>query len=172
MEKKNLEIGKVVKLGAKGNVQQDRPAATEQGSERNIQGQGSEASKEHVKQQALGIGKYDLQAEAAAIKEGEQEMTKDELKLSYEELEKVAQQLNGRCMQLEQQLMRAGDVIKNFNDVEMLLDIVKAGDVWFDDHFIRRCAYRIETVVGRLLDAVELREEEEETRKKAGEGQG
>ena len=109
--------------------------------------------------QVVKLGSYNNVEKSSEPKKSEKKGSTQ--KLSYEELEKVAQQLNGRCVQLEQQLLQAGNIIRNYNDVEMLLDIVKAGDTWFDDHFIRRCAWRIETLVGRMLDAVEEREEKE-----------
>ena len=80
-------------------------------------------------------------------------------KLSYEQLENVAKDLNYQCHQLQGKLTRAEQVINEFNDLGMLLDIIKQGEN-FSSAFTTRCADRIEKMVSAALDNYDKMEEE------------
>lgn len=72
-------------------------------------------------------------------------------KLTYEQLEQVARDLVMQRNQLQAQLQNAQRVINEFNDLGMLLSIVKAGENFSSD-FIARCSDRIEKLVTEALD--------------------
>ena len=80
-------------------------------------------------------------------------------KLSYEQLEQIVRDLNMQRNQLQAQLHRAEQVINEFNDLGMLLSIVKEGENFSSD-FITRCADRIEKMVTEALDGYDRAEEE------------
>lgn len=75
-------------------------------------------------------------------------------KISYEELEKVASNLNQQCKAMYQKLQEAEHVISNFNDIGMLLSILKQSE-YFDDSFTSRCARKVQDTVTAMLDSVE-----------------
>lgn len=75
-------------------------------------------------------------------------------KLSYEELEQAAANLNHQCQVMYQKLQEAEKIINNFNDVGMLLSILKASE-FFNEAFIQRCSEKIESTVSGMLDSVE-----------------
>lgn len=83
---------------------------------------------------------------------------KEDEKLSYEQLEQVAGNLNRQCQQLHAQLRSAQNVIAEFNELNMLLEILGKGE-HFTEQFVTRCASKIEDMVTRALDASEKREE-------------
>lgn len=78
-------------------------------------------------------------------------------KLTYEQLERVAQDLHSRCMQLQDNLAKAQEVIAGFNVVGMLLSIVEKGE-YFSQEFADRCTAKIEEVVTDMLDTSEKAE--------------
>ena len=80
-------------------------------------------------------------------------------KLSYEQLEQVARDLNMQCRQLQAQLNNAQRIINDFNDLGMLLSIVKQGENFSSD-FIIRCTDRIEKLVTEALDNYDKMEKE------------
>ena len=82
-------------------------------------------------------------------------------KLPYEQLEQIAENLHKQCNALYQKLQEAEKIISNFNDVGMLLAILKESD-YFDETFIERCAGKIKEVVSTLLDNSEEKKQEEE----------
>lgn len=82
-------------------------------------------------------------------------------KLSYEELEKLAGNLNRQCQQFFQQLQEANRVIQEFNELGMLLDILDKSE-HFRDGFVTRCANKVEEIVGKALDAAEKANENQE----------
>lgn len=75
-------------------------------------------------------------------------------KLSYEDLEKVAQSLSQQCQVYQQRINEAEKVINSFNDIGMLLSILKEAE-YFDELFINRCAGKIQEFVSGLLDTSE-----------------
>lgn len=75
-------------------------------------------------------------------------------KLSYEDLEALANNLNGQCKAMYQRLQEAERIISNFNDVGMLLSILKESE-YFDEDFIRRCVDKIQSVVTYMLDTAD-----------------
>ena len=81
-------------------------------------------------------------------------------KLTYEQLEQVAGNLNQQCNKLYQQLREAQGIISNFNEIEMLLAIIGKAE-YFESTFIDRCTKEIQKVVTAALDASEKQEEEE-----------
>lgn len=83
----------------------------------------------------------------APVKEANQQPQK----LSYEQLEQVARDLAMQRNQLQSQLNNAQRVINDFNDLGMLLSIVKQGENFSSD-FIIRCTDRIEKMVSEALD--------------------
>jgi hypothetical protein len=84
----------------------------------------------------------------------------EQKKLSYEELERIANQLNGQCKNLYNQLQEAQSVIANFNDVGMLLSIIKQGEN-FNAAFIERCSKKVEKIVTQMLDSADENEKSE-----------
>ena len=87
------------------------------------------------------------------------ESAKKQEKLSYEQLEQVAGNLNKQCQQLYSQLREAQGVIDSFNEVEMLLSILGKSE-HFDSAFVERCANEIQEIITRALDASKKKEEE------------
>lgn len=83
---------------------------------------------------------------------------KKEEKLTYEQLEQVAQSLNQRCQQMYEKLQEANQLISNFNDIGLLLSILNQSS-YFNDTFIERCAGKIEEIVTKMLDSVEQKAE-------------
>lgn len=79
------------------------------------------------------------------------EPAKGQEKLSYEQLEQVAGNLNKQCQQLYNQLREAQAIIDNFNEVEMLLSILGKSE-HFDSAFTERCANEIQEIITRALD--------------------
>ena len=81
-------------------------------------------------------------------------------KLSYEQLEQVAGNLNIQCRQLQNSLREAQSVIAGFNVVELLLSIIEKGE-YFDQAFINRCVAKIQDGVTTMLDNTEESNKEE-----------
>lgn len=75
-------------------------------------------------------------------------------KYTYEQLEQIAGSLHAQCMQLQNSLNEAQEVIAGFNTVGLLLSIVEKGE-YFDQGFTDRCANKIQEVVTGMLDAAE-----------------
>lgn len=82
------------------------------------------------------------------------EVKNDNEKLSYEQLERVARDLNMQCRQLASQLQSAQKVISEFNDLEMLLGIIAKSE-YFHEAFVNRCVDTVESIVTRALDNAE-----------------
>ena len=87
------------------------------------------------------------------------EANKENEKLSYEQLEQVANNLNRQCQQLHAQLRSAQAAIAEFNEISMLLDILGKGE-HFTEQFVNRCSSKIEEIVTKALNASEKRERE------------
>lgn len=73
------------------------------------------------------------------------EETKETKKLSYEELEKVAQELHTKCGQLYAELQRLS-VDNTFKRLDYLFKVVKYEDV-FPSDFTEKCINEIITVM-------------------------
>lgn len=80
-------------------------------------------------------------------------------KLSYEQLERVASELNSKCNQFYQQLKEAQSIIDNFNEIGMLSSLLSKAE-YFESSFVDRIANKIQEIVNSALDASEKREEE------------
>ena len=79
-------------------------------------------------------------------------------KLTYEQLEQVAGNLNAQCQQLHSQLIAAQNTIAQVNEIEMLLDILGKSE-HFTEKFVNRCSSKIEEMITKVLDASEKQEE-------------
>ena len=83
----------------------------------------------------------------------------DQKKVSYEQLEQIAGNLNNRCNMLYQQLQQAQNTIAEFNEIGMLLDVIKQAEQ-FSPEFIDRCAKKIEELITKALDESEKQQEQ------------
>lgn len=79
-------------------------------------------------------------------------------KLSYEQLEQLAGNLNKQCQQLYSKLQEADRVIAEFNEIGMLLSILDKSE-HFSEEFVTRCSGKIEQIITGALDNSERREE-------------
>jgi TolA-binding protein len=84
---------------------------------------------------------------------------KEENKLTYEQLEQVAGNLNAQCQQLHSQLRQAHNTIAQVNEIGMLLDILGKSE-HFTEKFVNRCSAKIEELITKVLDASDKQEEE------------
>lgn len=75
-------------------------------------------------------------------------------KMSYEDLEKAAIELDKRCSFLYQKLQEAQKVIADFNEIGLLLSILKEAE-YFDDSFITLCSSKIQETVTKALSPQE-----------------
>ena len=80
-------------------------------------------------------------------------------KLTYEQLEQLAGNLNNKCQQLYSQLKEANRMITEFNEIEMLLSILGKSE-HFSDSFVERCSRKIEEIITKALDSAEKAEED------------
>ena len=90
--------------------------------------------------------------EKKSKKAAEVKMTpkQEETKLTYEQLEEVAGNLNQQCSQLYAKLKDAQEIIANFNMVGMLLDIMDKAE-YFNEDFVSMCTEKIQTAVTEML---------------------
>jgi hypothetical protein len=99
-----------------------------------------------------------------AKKNSKKAEAKDE-KLSYEQLEQIAINLNQQCQQLQQQLHQAQQTIANFNGMEvvvsLLMDILGKSE-FFSEDFIARCVNKIEFIASKAMDTVKDKQESQE----------
>lgn len=79
-------------------------------------------------------------------------------KLTYEQLEQLAGNLNNKCQQLYSQLKEANRMITEFNEIEMLLSILGKSE-HFSGSFVERCSREIEEIITKALDSAEKAEE-------------
>lgn len=90
------------------------------------------------------------------------EKVEENKKLTYEQLENVANNLNSQCKQLYDKLCEAQEIIAGFNDVGLLLSIIDKSE-YFESAFITRCVDKIQTTMGKMLDkSDELEKSKEE----------
>lgn len=94
-----------------------------------------------------------------------EEKKEESKKLSYEELEQVANNLNVQCKQLYSKLCEAQEVIASFNNIGMLLSVLEKAE-YFDSEFITRSAKKIQDVVSQLLDKSDAMEKEQNEQEK------
>lgn len=99
--------------------------------------------------------------EKSKVVKTEETAKKDE-KLTYEQLEQVASNLNDKCRQLYKQLQDAQAVIAEFNEIGMLLAILDKSEN-FEIPFVERCAKKVQDIITKALDASEKQEEEKES---------
>lgn len=85
---------------------------------------------------------------------------KDQEKLSYEQLENVAKNLNYQVQVLSQDLSRAKSFIDNINEIGLLLSVIGKAE-YFESAFIDKCASRIQENVEATWKASEEPEEKE-----------
>ena len=85
---------------------------------------------------------------------------KQNQKLTYEQLEKVANDLNNNCNMLYRQLQQAQNTIAEFNEIGLLLDVIKQAEQ-FSPEFIDRCAKKIEELITKALDESEKQQKEQ-----------
>lgn len=83
---------------------------------------------------------------------------KKQEKLSYEQLEQIANGLNQECHRLQQQLQQAKQTIAETNELGILLAILDKAE-HFREEFAVRCADKIEEIITAALDASEKQEE-------------
>ena len=84
----------------------------------------------------------------------------EQQKLTYEQLEQVAGNLNNQCRQLYAQLKEAQTVIAEFNEIEILLSVL-AKSMYFESAFVDRCAAKVQDVINGMLDKTEENKEQE-----------
>ena len=84
-------------------------------------------------------------------------------KMPYEQLERIAGNLNQQCNVLSQQLRQAQNVIAEFNEIGMLLDVLGKSE-HFNPQFVERCSNKIEELISKAMDAFEKEPEASEQR--------
>ena len=80
-------------------------------------------------------------------------------KLSYEQLEQIAGNLNQQCRQMQQVINNQQQAIAEFNEIGMLLDVLGKSE-HFSEKFVTRCSNKIEELITYAMDASEKQEEE------------
>lgn len=80
-------------------------------------------------------------------------------KLSYEQLEQIAGNLNQQCRQMQEHIRNLQNALAEFNEIGMLLDILGKSE-HFNEKFITRCSSKIEEIVSKAMDASEKKEED------------
>lgn len=79
------------------------------------------------------------------VKKGEGKTT-EEKKLSYEELEKIAQQLSIQCQQLSARVQRQ-DMELTFKRLDYLFAVVNCTTNVFNNAFVTKCVKEIEDIM-------------------------
>lgn len=72
-------------------------------------------------------------------------------KLTFEELERIAVDLQNQRDQLRNQLRSAQSIIAEFNEIGMLLDILDKSE-HFSEDFVSRCSKKVEEIITKALD--------------------
>ena len=80
-------------------------------------------------------------------------------KLSYEQLEQIAGNLNQQCRQMQQVINNQQQAIAEFNEIGMLLDVLGKSE-HFSEKFVTRCSDKIEELITKAMDASEKQEVE------------
>ena len=94
-----------------------------------------------------------------AQKKGNVENAGQQAKYSYEQLEQIAANLSQQCKQMQQVINNQQQVIAEFNEIGMLLDVLGKSE-HFNDKFVTRCANKIEELITKAMDASEKQDEE------------
>ena len=81
-------------------------------------------------------------------------------KLSYEQLEQIAGNLNQQCRQMQEHIRNLQDVISEFNELGLLLEVLGKSE-HFSEKFTYRCTSKIEELINKALDASEKQPEEQ-----------
>ena len=84
-------------------------------------------------------------------------------KLSYEQLEQIAGNLNQQCRQMQQVINNQQQAIAEFNEIGMLLDVLGKSE-HFSEKFVTRCSNKIEELITKAMDASEKQDEKEESK--------
>ena len=79
-------------------------------------------------------------------------------KLSYEQLEQIAGNLNQQCRQMQQIINNQQQTIAELNEIGMLLDVLGKSE-HFSEKFVTRCSNKIEELITKAMDASEKQEE-------------
>jgi ABC-type transporter Mla subunit MlaD len=87
------------------------------------------------------------------------EKTGQQEKLSYEQLEQIANSLNQQCRQMQEHIRNLQNVIAEFNEIGMLLDVLDKSE-HFSESFVTRCSNKIEELITKAMDASEKQEVE------------
>ena len=83
-------------------------------------------------------------------------------KLSYEQLEQIAGNLNQQCRQMQQVIKNQQQAIAEFNEIGVLLDVLDKSE-HFSEKFVTRCSNKIEELITKALDASEKQDESNES---------
>ena len=97
--------------------------------------------------------KKDAQSKKSTVENPGQE------KFSYEQLEQIAGNLNQQCRQQQQIINNQQQVIAEFNEIGMLLDVLGKSE-HFSEKFVTRCSNKIEELITKAMDASEKQEVE------------
>ena len=84
-------------------------------------------------------------------------------KLSYEELEQIAGNLNQQCRQMQQVINNQRQIISEFNEIGMLLEVLAKSE-HFNEGFVNRCSNKIEELITKAMDASEKQDENNESK--------
>ncbi len=96
-----------------------------------------------------------MEEKSKEVKKGKQAPEKNtQEKLTYEQLEQIAGNLQAQCGQLHNQLRNAQSIISEFNEIGMLLEILGKSE-HFSEDFVTRCSKMIEEIVTKALDDAE-----------------
>jgi hypothetical protein len=87
--------------------------------------------------------------------------TNNKKKLSYEELESLAANLNDQCNKMYTQLQKAHSIVNGFNLVGLLLNVLSKSD-HFSEDFVKQCSSVIEDTVKEALKELDTKEESKE----------
>lgn len=85
--------------------------------------------------------------------------TDNKKKLSYEELESLAANLNDQCNKMYAQLQKAHSIVNGFNLVGLLLNVLNKSD-HFSDEFVLQCSSVIENTVKEALQELDTTKED------------
>lgn len=91
--------------------------------------------------------------------DGNVEIPGQKEKLSYEQLEQIAGNLNQQCRQMQQIINNQQQAIAEFNEIGMLLDVLGKSE-HFSEKFVTRCSNKIEELITKAMDASEKQEVE------------
>ena len=97
--------------------------------------------------------------ESKAKQDGNVENPGQKEKLSYEQLEQIAGNLNQQCRQMQQIINNQQQAIAEFNEIGMLLDVLGKSEN-FSEKFVTRCSNKIEELITKAMDASEKQAEE------------